>query len=74
MAIDDKSTYYDIGGIETIEIIKAKLNHEQFQGYVLGNIIKYSCRLNWKGTPERDAEKIIVYSKILNGFEFSELE
>uniref|UniRef100_A0A6M3L304 Uncharacterized protein n=1 Tax=viral metagenome TaxID=1070528 RepID=A0A6M3L304_9ZZZZ len=29
MTIDDKSSYYDIGGIETIEIIKAKLNHDK---------------------------------------------
>lgn len=65
MAIDKKSSYYDQGGIETIKIIKAKLTPEQYQGYLLGNIIKYSTRLNWKGSPERDAEKLVVYSKQL---------
>jgi hypothetical protein len=68
MSVDEKSTYYDSGGIEVIEIIKAKLTPEQFKGYLLGNIIKYSCRLNWKGVPERDAEKITIYSKMLNEF------
>lgn len=61
MARDDKSTYYDEGGIETIDIIKAKLTPEQWRGYCLGNAIKYSCRLNYKGTPERDAEKAANY-------------
>lgn len=67
MAHDDKSTYYDAGGIETIEVIKAKLNHEQFKGYLIGNIIKYSCRMNWKGCADRDNEKIFIYSEMLKG-------
>lgn len=62
MAIDDKSTYYDQGGIETMAIIKAKLTPEQFKGFLLGNVIKYACRLNWKGQSDRDLEKIAVYS------------
>ena len=66
MSIDEKSSYYDAGGIETISIIKAKLTKEQFEGYLLGNVIKYSCRFNHKGCPERDAEKIANYSKILS--------
>ena len=68
MSIDEKSTYYDQGGIETIEIIKAKLTKEQFIGYLLGNIIKYSCRRNWKGQARRDDEKVDTYAGILNGF------
>ena len=68
MSVDDKSTYYDTGNIETIDIIKAKLTPDQYTGYLLGNIIKYSCRLNWKGAPERDAEKIAIYIKMLNDY------
>ena len=64
MSVDPKSTYYDIG-IETIKIIKAKLTKEQFKGYLLGNLIKYPCRLNFKGQSERDAEKIRFYSGML---------
>ena len=32
MSVDDKSTYYDEGGIETIAIIRAKLTQEQYAG------------------------------------------
>jgi len=63
MSIDPKSTYYDVGGIEVIDVIKAKLTPEQYQGYVLGNLIKYSLRMNHKGSAERDAEKIAVYGE-----------
>lgn len=67
MAIDSKSSYYDAGGIEVISIIKAKLPQEQYKGYLLGNIIKYSCRANFKNeTMERDIEKVSVYAKQLN--------
>lgn len=66
MSHDPKSDYYDIGGIEVLEVIKAKLTPEQLKGYFLGNAIKYSLRLNHKGTPERDAEKLEFYSNFLN--------
>lgn len=69
MSKDPKSTYYDAGGIETLDVIKAKLTTEQYQGYLLGNVIKYSCRLNFKGAPGRDAEKCAVYSKELASIE-----
>lgn len=60
--IDPNSRYYDAGGIETIDIIKAKLTPEQLKGYLLGNVIKYSSRLNFKGSAVRDAEKLNFYS------------
>ena len=63
--IDPKSSYYDAGGISTMDVIKAKLTPEQFKGYLLGNQIKYSLRLNHKGDPERDAEKAANYSRLL---------
>ena len=66
MSIDDKASYYDVGGIEVIDIIKAKLSTEGFRGYLLGNIIKYACRVGHKpDNSKRDTEKIIVYSKLL---------
>ena len=64
-SIDPKSSYYDAGGISTMDVIKAKLTDEQFKGYLLGNLIKYSCRLNHKGEPKRDAEKAANYGKLL---------
>ena len=58
---DPKSRYYDVGGLETLDIIKAKLTPEQFRGFLLGNIIKYSCRANHKGEFDRDIEKVKFY-------------
>ena len=65
MSVDPKSTYYDVGEIETIDIIKAKSHSYQFVGYLICNIIKYACRLNWKGQMLRDTEKIIIYATML---------
>lgn len=70
MSKDDKSTYYDAGGIETLDIIKAKLTPEQYEGYLLGNALKYQCRMNFKtpDSPQRDAEKAANYSRYLAEF------
>ena len=64
MSKDDKSIYYDAGGIETLDIIKAKLTLEQYQGYLLGNAIKYQCHMMHKtpDNPKRDAEKAVHYT------------
>jgi len=59
---DPKARHYDVGGIETLDVIKAKLTHDQYQGFLLGNILKYSCRANFKGQTDRDIEKIEFYS------------
>lgn len=63
-AIDPKNSYYDAGGISTMDIIKAKLTDEQFKGFLLGNQIKYACRLNHKGDLVRDAEKAANYARL----------
>lgn len=65
MSLDPKSTHYDAGGIEVSAVIKAKLTPEQYQGWLLGNTIKYSLRINHKGTPARDAQKLAHYSQWL---------
>ena len=65
MSKDPKSSYYDAGGIETIEIIRAKLTPEQFEGYCLGNALKYACRYNFKHKlweqQQRDVDKANTY-------------
>jgi hypothetical protein len=55
------SDYYDVGGISTIDVIKAKLTPEQFEGFLLGNSIKYACRLNHKHAKPADAAKLAQY-------------
>lgn len=68
MSIDDKSSYYDAGGIETKAIMEAKLTPEQYKGYLLGNILKYSTRANFKGCFDRDIEKLGIYQTLLKEF------
>ncbi|RLD82418.1 MAG: DUF3310 domain-containing protein [Bacteroidetes bacterium] len=62
MAKDKKATYYDAGGIETLDILKAKLTYKGYKDWLLGNMIKYACRANFKGECTRDIEKIKFYS------------
>ena len=60
---DPKSTHYNSGGIETLDYIKAKLTLDQFQGFCMGNVLKYTSRANTKGNFKRDMEKAAYYSK-----------
>ena len=57
--------HYIKGGIETIHFIKAKLTHEQYIGYLRGNVLKYSSRLGEKGNILEDAGKLAWYSREL---------
>ncbi|HAR34682.1 MAG TPA: hypothetical protein DCR95_11545 [Desulfobacter sp.] len=63
---DCKSRYYNAGGIETLDIIRAKLTPEQYEGFLMGNAIKYLCRANFKANMDRDLEKAATYSKWLS--------
>jgi hypothetical protein len=59
--------YYDVGGIETIEIIKSKLTEQQFIGFLRGNVIKYMCRAGYKNgtTALSDYDKAAYYTNAL---------
>jgi hypothetical protein len=46
--------------IQPVEFIEANN-----LGFSVGNIIKYACRYNKKGTPIEDLDKIIHYANIL---------
>lgn len=39
--LSNNPDYYNVGGIENIDIIKAILTDEEFRGYLKGNILKY---------------------------------
>ena len=69
MSIDPKSDHYDVGGVEVVNVIRAKLTDAQFEGYLLGNVIKYVLRANHKGDFCRDIEKASVYlEQLKQGF------
>jgi hypothetical protein len=44
-------------GIECIDAIRAGLTPEEYQGFLKGQVIKYTWRLGKKGSPLEDAEK-----------------
>lgn len=53
--------HYCQGGIETIDIIKAKMLPERFRGFLQGNVIKYVTRAEFKGKQIEDLKKAAWY-------------
>ena len=53
--------HYCVGGIETIDYIRAKLTPEEFIGYCKGNALKYISRAGKKGDASEDLAKAAVY-------------
>lgn len=49
------------GKIETIDYMKDKLTDEQFEGYLMGNVIKYLSRYNKKDKKYMDLNKAFTY-------------
>lgn len=58
-------SHYKVGGIETIDFIKAKLTPEEFKGYLLGNVLKYASRAGHKDNATQDAGKLAWYANRL---------
>lgn len=58
--------HYKAGGIEVIDILKTKLTKDQFEGFLMGNIIKYTLRAGMKNGAE-DLKKAAWYSSMLSG-------
>lgn len=57
----NKPSHYTHGGIETIDIIDAKLPHEYYLGFLQGNIIKYVTRAGHKKDIIEDFKKARWY-------------
>ena len=53
--------HYKVGGIETIDVIKAKLG-DNYKFYVKGNLMKYSERLGNKDEWPQELRKIAWYA------------
>lgn len=56
----NQPAHYTTGGIETIDFMKAKLEPAQFEGYLVGNVIKYISRYRHKNGAE-DLRKAAWY-------------
>lgn len=57
--------HYKIGGIETLDYIKAKLTPVEYAGFLKGNILKYISRAGYKEDEVKDLNKAQVYLGIL---------
>ena len=53
--------HYTMGGIEVLDIMKAKLSKEKFEGYLEGNVVKYMMRSAYKGKRVQDLAKARYY-------------
>lgn len=61
--VSHPSHYQSESGLEVIDIIEAFTSKlKGIKATDTGNILKYACRWNEKGTPIRDVEKIIWYA------------
>jgi hypothetical protein len=62
-------SHYQIGGleIEALDVIRGVLSHDQYIGYLRGNILKYQMRAN-KKNDEEDLRKANYYSRELDIF------
>jgi hypothetical protein len=53
--------HYTAGGIETIDYMRAKMSHEGFCGFLLGNVLKYVSRAGHKKNELEDLKKAQWY-------------
>lgn len=59
-------SYYKDMVHEPIEVMKERMTHEQFEGFLWGNIIKYALRYSRKEEKKKTAEKILEYASWLS--------
>jgi hypothetical protein len=57
--------HYTTGGIETLDVIRAKMSHDRFEGYLMGNVLKYLLRCEYKEKREEDIKKAQFYLNAL---------
>jgi len=60
----DHPSHYNKGGVETIDIIRTYLTADEYVGFLLGNVLKYKQRAQFKGG-EEDLAKADWYIKRL---------
>lgn len=61
----NKPPHYMVGGIESIQVIKAKLTPEQFEGYLMGSKMAYDLRYPFKNSYVQDLRKSNWYAEKL---------
>lgn len=54
--------HYKKAAMQPIEVMQTLLSPEQFEGFLLGNVIKYRMRAQFKGQEVSDHEKALQYA------------
>lgn len=67
----DRPVGYNSYSMETIDAIQAQMTHDQFVGWLKGNVYKYIARYHFKNGKE-DLEKAQNYLGRLIRFEYGE--
>lgn len=59
--------HYEKGSLQPIQYMQEQMNFEKFEGFCLGNIMKYSSRFGYKdgNSKVNEARKILNYAKAL---------
>lgn len=57
-----EAIHYQNSAVQPIEFCQAVMSKEQFDGFLLGNIIKYRMRAEYKGKYEEDMQKANQYA------------
>lgn len=60
-------SHYTKGGIEPLEYIQAKLTAEQYDGYLIGNILKYVSRWQHKNGVEDLKKAAFHLDRLIEG-------
>lgn len=55
------SPHYNSLGVQPIEVMEDTLTHEEFKGFLKGNMIKYAFRAGKKDPMEKDVNKYNQY-------------
>lgn len=61
-------SHYKLFSTEAIEIIASSMTREAFEGYCLGNHLKYRLRLGAKGRMEEDFQKSEKYKELFEKY------
>lgn len=57
MEIINRPAHYTAGGLEAQDVMRAKLNKVEWQGYLKGSCLKYLLRANFKEEHDTDIRK-----------------
>ena len=56
------ATHYQESASQPLQVCQALMTAEQFEGFLMGNIIKYRMRAKYKGKYEEDMRKSNQYA------------